>query len=120
VNRERVAVGGASCGVNNAVQLARRAGDIKALVLLSGPTADDGLKYLREHPSVAIFAAASSEEDFAVKSLQGVVATSTNPATTMRVLNGAGHGAMMFAAEPALLTVISDWLVRTLLESSRT
>ena len=43
VDKDRVAAGGASCGVNHAVQLARRSGRIKALVLLSGPTTEQGL-----------------------------------------------------------------------------
>src|SRR5580704_8897764 len=38
VDKTRIALGGGSCGVNNAVQLAERHPDIKALVLLAGST----------------------------------------------------------------------------------
>ena len=47
VDKGRLAAGGASCGVDHAVQLARRSGQIKALVLLSGPTSDAGLEYIQ-------------------------------------------------------------------------
>jgi pimeloyl-ACP methyl ester carboxylesterase len=110
VDKDRLAAGGASCGVNNAVQLAKRTGRIKALVLLSGPTPEDGLAFLRTQPNTAIFAAASSEEDLAVSSLRTVVGTSSHPATTMRVLNNAGHGVPMFSADATLLPAIADWV----------
>jgi len=37
---ERIGVGGASCGVYNAIKLARRHPEVKSLVLLAGPTDD--------------------------------------------------------------------------------
>jgi len=114
VDKNRLAAGGASCGVNNAVQLARRSGQVKALLLLSGPTSTDGLKYLEAHPALPIFAAASSEEGLAVSSLTAVVASSKNPASLMRVLDRAGHGAPMFDAAPALLPAVLDWVVKVL------
>jgi pimeloyl-ACP methyl ester carboxylesterase len=114
VDSSRIAVAGASCGVDNAIQLARRAGRINALVLLSGPTTPAGLAYLRDHPTTAIFAAASSSEDFAVSSLRTVTATSTNAATVMRVINKPGHGTPLFAAEPELLAAVVRWVNQVL------
>jgi pimeloyl-ACP methyl ester carboxylesterase len=114
VDATRLAAGGASCGVRNAVLLARRSGKIRALMLLSGPTPDEGVAWLREHPDMAILGAATAEEDFAVRSLRTVVATSRHPATTMRVLTRAGHGAPMFAADSTLLPAVVDWVVRVL------
>ena len=114
VDAARLAAGGASCGVRNSVLLARRSGKVRALMLLSGPTPDEGIGWLREHPQTAIFGAATAEEDFAVRSLRTVTGTSTNPATTMRVLKNAGHGAPMFAADPTLLPAVVDWVVKVL------
>jgi alpha/beta superfamily hydrolase len=114
VDSSHMALGGASCGVNNAVELARRSNRAKALLLLSGPTNPGGLNYLREHPAIAILGAASSEEDFAVNALRSVVALSKNPATTMKVLSNAGHGAPMFAADSTLLPMVTDWVLRVL------
>jgi pimeloyl-ACP methyl ester carboxylesterase len=114
VNGARLAAGGASCGVRNSVLLAQRSGRIKALLLLSGPTPDEGIAWLRQHPATPIFGAATREEDFAVRSLRTVVATSTHPATTMRVLTKAGHGAPMFAADSTLLPAVVEWIVKVL------
>lgn len=114
VDENRLAVGGASCGVNNSIQAARRSGQVRALLLLSGRTNSEGLAYLEEHPALAIFGAASSEEGFAVSSIRTMVETSSNPATTMQVLNNAGHGAPMFDADPGLLPMVVDWLAKVL------
>ena len=114
VDGARLGAGGASCGVRNAVMLARRSGKIRALMLLSGPTPDEGIAWLRAHPDMAIFGAASAAEDFAVKSLQAVVATSKHPATTMRVQRKAGHGVPMFAADSTLMPAVTDWVARVL------
>lgn len=114
VDTARLAVGGASCGVNNAVQVARRNGRLRALLLISGPTTEGGLSYLREHPQIAIFAAASVSEQFAVTSLQAMTATSNHPATTLRVIDRDGHGVPLFDADPAFLPTLVDWLSRVL------
>jgi pimeloyl-ACP methyl ester carboxylesterase len=114
VDRNNLAAGGASCGVNNAVMLAKRSEKIKALMLLSGPVSKEGLKYLQETNGLAIFGAASSEEDFAVKAVREMVSTSKNPSSIMNELHNAGHGAPMFAAEPAFLQKATDWVVKVL------
>jgi pimeloyl-ACP methyl ester carboxylesterase len=61
VDQTRIAAGGASCGVDHAVQLARRSGQIKALVLLSGPTSDAGKTYLQTS-KIPVFFAFSADE----------------------------------------------------------
>ena len=38
VVRTKIGAGGASCGVNNSIQLARRHSEVQSLMLLSGPT----------------------------------------------------------------------------------
>jgi dienelactone hydrolase len=44
VTRDVIGVGGASCGVNNSIQAARRHPEVKSLVLLSGATNLEGLR----------------------------------------------------------------------------
>lgn len=114
VDAARLAAGGASCGVRNSVLLARRSGKIRALMLLSGSAPDEGLAWLRQHPETPIFGAASAEEDFAVRSVRAALATSTHPATTMRLLTKAGHGVPMFAADSTLLPAVADWVAKVL------
>src|SRR5436305_8585267 len=64
VKREVIGAGGASCGVNNSIQLARRhSTQIKSLVLLSGPADLGGRKFVRES-QVPILAAVADDDEF--------------------------------------------------------
>src|SRR5262245_46131482 len=47
VAKDILGAGGASCGVNQSIQLARRHAEVKSLVLLSGNTDGDGRKFLQ-------------------------------------------------------------------------
>ena len=113
VDRNRSAAGGASCGVDRAVQLARRSGQIKALVLLSGTTTDAGLEYIQS-TGMPVFLAFSADEGGPLPRMKSGVAASKNPATTIRELEHAGHGVPMFGAQPSLLPDLADWLARVL------
>src|SRR6201988_2761748 len=55
VKRDTIGVGGASCGVQNSVQTARRHREVKSLVLLSGSTNMDGRHFLRDSASLPVF-----------------------------------------------------------------
>lgn len=116
VDKTRIAAGGASCGVHQSIQLARRSGQIKALMLLSGSTRSlsEGTAYLAGNPLIPIFGAASAEDGNAVQTMRGIVGLSKHSATTIRELNNAGHGVPMFAADPALLPSIVAWLAQAL------
>ena len=114
VDKTRVAAGGASCGVNNSVQLARRSGQIKALMLLSGNTNPEGMAFLQQNSNIPVFGAASAEDGNAVPNMKNIVGTSKSAATTIRELNNAGHGVPMFTADPTLLPAIADWLAKVL------
>ena len=114
VDGTRLAAGGASCGVNNAIELAMRSGEIKALMLLSGPASTEGIAYLRAHSGIAIFAASSARESYAVNALKTVAATSTNKETIMKVTEKDGHGTPLFDEDATLLPAVVDWLSRVL------
>lgn len=114
VDAARLAAGGASCGVNNSVQLARRSGEVRALVLLSGNTATDGMAWLQQHPTMPIFGAASAEDGNALPQMRALVATSNHDATAIRELDNAGHGVPMFAVDTTLVPSIADWVAATL------
>ncbi|HVM61270.1 MAG TPA: alpha/beta fold hydrolase, partial [Verrucomicrobiae bacterium] len=55
VDKSRIALGGGSCGVDNAVKLAERHPQVNALVLLAGGTNLQGINYLVQHPELPIF-----------------------------------------------------------------
>jgi len=117
VDRARIGAGGASCGVHQSIQLARRSGAIKALVLLSGGSKafDEGRNFLGASPSLPIFGAASAEDGDAVGIMRRIVRLSTNRSSTLKTYNHAGHGVPMFDKEKSLLPAIADWLESVLM-----
>lgn len=114
VDKAHIAAGGASCGVDQAVQLARRnVGQIKALVLLSGGASATGMSYV-QGAGLPVFFAFSANEGGPLPGMKSDLAGSKHPATTVREFAAAGHGVPMFTSEPALLPELADWLARVL------
>lgn len=113
VDVNRIAAGGASCGVDQAVQLARRSGKIRALVLLSGSTSEAGIGYIRE-AALPVFFAFSTDEGGPLPKMDADLSASPNRATTIRRLSNAGHGVPMFERDASLLPGLADWLAKTL------
>ena len=116
VQREKIAAVGASCGVNNAIQLARRHPEVKALVLLSGGTNQEGRMFLRRSQAVPILTAAADDDVFGVLTQLMQWFYSLSPRTESRFQQyvSGGHGARMFAPHPDLLDLITRWLTATL------
>ena len=115
----KLAAGGASCGVGVAVDLARRTGKIKALLLMTGPVSDNGVTYLKENKQLAIFSAASDKDESAITYLKPLVDNSRNPMSKMIILkNGptgdAGHGVPLFKADPSLMPSAIEWVTNVL------
>ena len=113
VDKARLAAGGASCGVNNSVQLARRNGEIRALVLLSGATNKAGMDFL-ENSTLPVFFAYSVDEGGPLPEMKASLSRSKNTETKVHELNKAGHGVPMFTAAPTLLRATADWVARVL------
>jgi len=107
-----LAVGGASCGVNQSVHLAMNYPEIKALVLLSEITDIDGRNFLRADPSLPLFlATAEDDADPGVSDLMQWLSTfSTNPRSKFLRYKTGGHGVEMFAAHPELPATIVEWV----------
>lgn len=109
VDKARVAAGGASCGVTMASGLASRTPAIHSLVLLSG-RAGAALPYIQQTRALAVFGAASEDDDAAATIREVVAAASANPDTRLRMFKGDAHGVPMFGKEPTLLPEIVAWL----------
>ena len=110
VDRTRVAAAGASCGVNQSVQLARRHPEVRTLVLLSGPVTRASREYLRDTPALPLLAAASDEDGDALVTMRWILGWSRNPANRLLEYRAAGHGTEMLAAEKRLQPAMFDWL----------
>jgi dienelactone hydrolase len=117
VVRGTIGVGGASCGVNNAVQTARRHPEVKSLVLLSGTTDLEGRRFLRTGRRVPAFLALADDDEFpaSVATTQWLYSLTGTPEKKLVRYATGGHGADMFPSHPELMTAIVDWFHTTLM-----
>ena len=120
VSHKIVGGGGASCGVNQAVQLARRHAEVKSLMLLSEGTDAAGRKYLRESPKVQLFMVVADDDDDrgVVEIMQWLYALSANPGNKLEHYAVGGHGVEMFKAHEDLERMIVEWFGKTLKANS--
>jgi dienelactone hydrolase len=120
VDKTRIALGGGSCGVNNAIKVAERHPDIKALVLLAGSTDLAGISYIAQHHEVPIFTAAAADDEynpFTLELMRWYSEISGNPRTRFSGFNEGRHGTEIFGPHPELVHQISAFLVDTLVTS---
>src|ERR1700730_18285656 len=118
VTRDVIGVGGASCGVNNSIQTARRhPGEVKSLVLLSGGTDLAGRRFLRQESQPPALFAVADDDEFrpTVEVMPWLFGVSSNPGKKFVHYASGGHGADMFKVHPELRGVIVDWYVTTLI-----
>lgn len=110
VDKSRVAVGGASCGVGQASGLASRRHDIKALMLLSGNASDAAKDYIAKTTSLPVFGAASEDDKGPAAGIKDAVGASKNPQSVLKIESGTEHGVPMFAKHSDLEPMIVNWL----------
>lgn len=109
VDKTRIGAVGASCGVNQAVQLSLRHPGVKTIVLLSGAINPSGRLHLRDSPGFPVLAAASLGDGGAVDQMRWALGWSRNPANKFVEYKAAGHGTDMFAAEKGLEPLVLEW-----------
>src|SRR5215475_13879156 len=121
VSHDMIGAGGASCGVHNSVQLARRHPEVKSLVLLSGSTDFSGRQFLRESRELPIFYAVADDDEFkpTVREIEWLYYLTASPEKYLAHYATGGHGADIFPAHPELPKMIVDWYVATLLKTPR-
>lgn len=120
VDKTRVAAGGGSCGVNNAMKLAEQHPDFKALVLLAGGTDLAGINYIAQHPERPIFTAAAADDEYnpaTLELMQWFSDLSGNPRTKFSGFKDGRHGTEIFGPHPELVHQIVAFLVDTLVTS---
>jgi hypothetical protein len=115
VRGDVIGAGGASCGVNQSIQLSRRHPEVKSLVLLSGNADGDGRKHLKSSPTLPLFLAAADDDGGAVEMMAWLDATSGNSANKFVEYKTGGHGTEMFKPHPDLPSDIVGWYEATLL-----
>lgn len=121
VKRDTIGVGGASCGVNNSVQAARRHSEVKSLVLLSGNTDLNGRNFLRNDKTVPVFFAYADDDEFkpTITAIVWLYSITADPNKKLVRYPNGGHGADIFPVHPELPNQIVDWYVTTLTSTAR-
>jgi len=116
VSRDMIAVGGASCGVNQSVHVAANHPEVKALVLLSEGTDAGGRQFLRTSAKMPLFmAVADDDPDLGVTEImQWLFTLSSNPVNKFVHYSTGGHGVEMFDAHKELPGMIVAWVATTL------
>jgi pimeloyl-ACP methyl ester carboxylesterase len=120
VTRDVIGVGGASCGVNNSIQTARRhPAEVKSLVLLSGGTDLAGRRFLRQESQLPELFVVADDDEFraTVEIMPWLFGVSSNPGKKFVHYTSGGHGADMFAVHPELRSVMVDWYLTTLMRT---
>ena len=119
VTRDTIGVGGASCGVNNSIQLARMHPEVHSLVLLAGPTDLNGRNYLRNTAKTPVLFSVADDDEFppSVEDIEWLYSITSNPGKKFLHYANGKHGAEMFPAHPELMDAIVDWYVTTLIKT---
>jgi dienelactone hydrolase len=106
--------GGASCGVNQSIQLSRRHPEVQSLVLLSGTTDRAGRQHLRSKASPALMLVASDDDGGVVEFMTWLDASSGNSTNRFVEYKTGGHGTDQFGPHPELPGEIVAWYEATL------
>jgi dienelactone hydrolase len=116
-----IGAGGASCAVNQSVQLALRHPEVKSLLLLSEGTDRSGRQFLRNTPNMPLFLASADDDPDpgVVEIMKWLASLSSNPSTKLVRYSTGGHGVEMFAAHKDLTGAIADWFGATLTMQAR-
>jgi dienelactone hydrolase len=109
VDGERLGAAGGSCGVDQAVKLARRHPEVETLVLLAGSSDRASEELLERSPWMPIFGSASRDDGVAVDITSWLVGFSSNPRNVFVDYAEGGHGTEMFAVHAELEPRIADW-----------
>lgn len=122
IERDRIALVGASIGANLAIQFLGEEPLIPAAVLLS-PGVDyhgiktlDALDNVLPHQAVSIFAS-EGDDDESVKASEVILEGLGIQTKSLRKLKQAGHGTKIFESQKELMNEVADWLRERLLSS---
>lgn len=121
-----IAVVGASGTVAEAIGLASRASEVKAVVGISGHADEDGMDFIRKNSNLALLGVGAQTDSLMTKvegnwKLQNTAETmgklvnlSPHPSSKMITFDDAPHGTLMLGAKPTLIPQIMLWLMEAL------
>lgn len=111
VDPARVGAAGGSCGVNNAIHLARRHDNVKAIALLAGPADREARAFIEAQGAPPVFAAAAADDRYGDFVLVSSWQFGISPRTESRFAQypDGGHAAVVFRAHPELADLVVQW-----------
>ncbi len=111
VDPTRMAVAGGSCGVDNAVHLAQRHKNVRALALLAGGADRTSRAFISRAGAPPIFTAAAADDRYAdfVAIMGWITALSKSPLSRMAQYTDGGHAAIIFGKHPGLADTLASW-----------
>jgi len=110
VDKNRMAAGGASCGVDVAGDLAVRHAEIRTLMLMSGQVTGPAQSHIAAKPSIAVFGIVAENDPEGASGIKDAVGASKNPRSTLKVYPGSEHGVPLFAVHADLKPALLKWL----------
>lgn len=118
VKSDLIGLGGASCGVSNAIKTAIRHPEVKSLVLLAGPADTKDRMFLRQ-TKIPTFFAVSDDDPYTlmVSFTEWLYLATASPEKKFVHYKTGGHGAEIFVVHPDLLTAIVHWYTVTLIKT---
>lgn len=118
VDSTHIGIGAGSCGVENALHLARRKLNAKALVLLAGGANHDSRAYIESPNSPPVFVGAAADDQYAdfVGIMGWLVALSPNKQSRSINYADGGHAAVVFNKHPEFADSIAKWFSAVLHE----
>jgi pimeloyl-ACP methyl ester carboxylesterase len=121
VDKSRLGFAGGSCGVNQAIQVARRHPEnARAVVLLAGGTNRAGVEFLAANPWLPVFAAAAADDQYdadAPRTMRWFTELTENRRNRFSGFADGRHGTEIFGPHPELVGQIVDFCVDTLVKS---
>jgi dienelactone hydrolase len=120
IDKARIAVGGGSCGVGNAIGVAQRHPDVKSMVLLAGGMDLAGINFIAQHPQRPIFTAAAADDEYnpaTLELMEWFSDISGNRRTKFSGFKDGRHGTEIFGPHPELVHQIVAFLMDTLVAS---
>lgn len=111
VDAARIGAAGGSCGVNNAIHLAQRNANVKALAILAGPADREARAFIETPGAPPVFAAAAADDRYADFVLVSSWQVGISPRSESRLAQypDGGHAAVIFRTHPELADLMVQW-----------
>ena len=119
VDKTRVGAAGGSCGVSQAVGVARRHPAVRSVALLAGPLNPASIAFITSSPWLPVFAAAAADDQYdanAPDSMRWIVSLSANPRNKFAGFKDGKHGTEIFGPHPELVDQMVAWYTDTLIK----